>query len=273
LADVKMQIDPSYPRDLDLRDGKPPSRRQRSGSDLCGLTENGGAEKLTVSVIVVVKNGERFISQALASIDLSLAKPLEILVVDGGSTDKTVQIAASWPRVIVVHQVSTGIADAYNEGVARARGDVVAFLSSDDLWLPGKLDRHLATLRKDRGLLMTVSLVEHFLDSGSRIPRGFRPELLRQARPGFLMECLVARRSVFKAIGGFDRRFTTAEDTDWFARAKDAGFRIAVIQDVLVRKRVHGANASLIDPEGHRLRLRALRASIERKRAAAATPT
>jgi glycosyltransferase involved in cell wall biosynthesis len=264
-----MQINPVRIRSVDLA-------RTEGNGDRLGKRPRwlGGipADDLSVSVIVIVKNGALFIAQALASIRLSQTQPIEILVIDGNSTDNTVEIAGSAPGVTIIHQVSSGIAGAYNEGIARARGSVVAFLSSDDLWLPNKLDKHLAVLGEDRKLLLSVSLIEHFLEPGSGLPARFRPELLQQARPGLLMEALVARKSAFDMIGVFDPRFTTGEDTDWFARAKDAGLRIALIQDVLVRKRVHGANASLIDAEGHRNRLRALRASIARKRAANSSP-
>jgi GT2 family glycosyltransferase len=81
-----------------------------------------------------------------------------------------------------------------------------------------------------------------------------------------LMEALVARKEAFEIVGAFDPTFSTAEDTDWFARAKDAGLAIAVIPEVLVRKRIHGHNASLTDPAGNRNRLRALRGSLARKR-------
>jgi glycosyltransferase involved in cell wall biosynthesis len=231
--------------------------------------EGTEAENFSVSVIVVVKNGARFIAQALATIGLSQTKPLEILVVDGNSTDNTVEIAQRVPTVRIIRQKSTGIAGAYNEAVAQARGGVVAFLSCDDLWLPGKLDRHLSVLAEDPKLLVSVSLVSHFLEPGNKIPPGFRAELLDQARPGMLMEALVARKRAFDVVGVFDPRFTTGEDTDWFARAKDGGVRIALIPEILVRKRVHGANASLTDAEGNRNLLRALRASVRRKRAAA----
>jgi glycosyltransferase involved in cell wall biosynthesis len=241
------------------------------GKSCC--TERIEPEGLSVSVIIIVKNGARFIAQALASVTLSQTKPLEILVVDGRSTDNTVEIACSVPGVTVIRQESTGIAGAYNEAIAQARGNVVAFLSSDDVWLPGKLDKHLSTLAEDRELLLSVSLVEHFLEPGCEIPEGFRAELLDQARPGMLMETLVARKRVFDMVGVFDPRFTTSEDTDWFARVKDAGLRIALIQEVLVRKRVHGANASLTDIDCNRNLLRALRASITRKRATNAVPT
>jgi len=236
-------------------------------------TVRNDRDGLSVSVIVIARNAARFIAQALASIALSQAKPLEILVVDGGSTDDTVAIASCVPDVTIVRQASTGIANAYNEGVARARGEVLAFLSSDDIWLPGKLDRHLSALAENRELLLSVSLVEHFLEPGSTLPAGFRTELFHQVRPGFLMEALVARKRAFDIVGAFDPQFATAEDTDWYARAIDAGLQIEVIRKVLVRKRIHSTNASLMDADGDRNRLRALHASLARKRASDSTAT
>jgi glycosyltransferase involved in cell wall biosynthesis len=230
------------------------------------------AQGLTVSVIVIVRNGARFIGKALASITRSRTQPIEILVIDGGSTDGSADIARAMPGVTVMQQMSSGIAAAYNQGIACARGCVLAFLSSDDVWLPGKLDRHVQALQDDPELLLSVCMMQHFLEPGHVMPAGFRPELLTELRPGLVMEALVARRSAFDLVGLFDPTLSTAEDTDWFARARDAGLRIAVLPEVLLRKRVHGANASLIDPDGHRHRLRVLRASLARKRAAKMLP-
>ena len=218
----------------------------------------------SISVIMIVRNGERHIAEALASIRLSKVTPLEVLVLDGGSTDRTREIAGAFEEVTVVPQASIGIANAYNEAIGRARGDVLAFLSADDRWLPRKLDRHLEALAPRPDLLATVSLVEHFLDGDA--PANFRLDLLARAVPGFLMEALVARRAAFERVGPFDASFSTAEDTDWFARARDLGVEIELIPEVLVEKRVHGTNSSLNDPLGQRNRLRAIRASITRKR-------
>lgn len=94
----------------------------------------------TVSVIPIVKNGEPLIAEALASVYQSAIKPSEIVVVDGGSADRTIDLARSFPRVSVLEQTSRGIAAAYNEGIAHAKGEFFAFISHDDRWLPGKLD-------------------------------------------------------------------------------------------------------------------------------------
>jgi len=221
-----------------------------------------------VSVVLVVRNGEAYIRDALASVTQSRIAPLEILVVDGGSSDRTPAIAAATPLVRVVAQRSTGIANAYNEGIAEARGELIAFISHDDLWTAGKLDIQVAAMQAEPGLLFTVGMVEHFLEPGCVPPEGFRRELLERPYPGLIMETLMARRRAFELVGGFDPSFAVAEDTDWFARAKDAQVPMRVLPQVLVRKRVHGTNASLNVKAIDHLLLRAMRRSIARKREA-----
>jgi glycosyltransferase involved in cell wall biosynthesis len=226
--------------------------------------EAAGAE---VSVILVVRNGERFIAEALHSVLHSEVKPVEILVVDGGSTDSTVKIAERFPLTRVVAQQGTGIPRAYNQGIAMARGDLVAFISHDDIWEPGKLDRQRAFMCENPSLGYTVTMVRHFLDAGAHVPPGFRAELLDRPVPGLVMEALMARKRVFRQVGLFDPSFLVSEDTDWFARARDAEVPMAILPDVLVRKRVHDANSSLTAPAINALLLRAMRGSIQRKRA------
>jgi glycosyltransferase involved in cell wall biosynthesis len=217
---------------------------------------------------MVVRDGAAFLAEALASVFASRLKPLEVLVIDGGSRDGSAALAAAVPGVVVVAQDGHGIAAAYNQGIALARGELVAFLSHDDLWLPGKLDRQAALMRADPELMYSVTLVAHFLEPGCRVPPGFRASLLDRPVPGFVMETLIARPAAFARIGAFNVAFGLAEDTDWFARARDAGLKMAVLPEVLVRKRVHGRNASLTDPRVNRFLLAALRGSLARKRAA-----
>jgi GT2 family glycosyltransferase len=91
--------------------------------------------------------------------------------------------------------------------------------------------------------------------------------LLTERPPAFIMETLVARRRAFERVGVFDTSYHVAEDVDWFARAKDAGLVIEVVGEVLLHKRVHARNASLGAPDNDDLLLRAVRASLLRKRA------
>jgi glycosyltransferase involved in cell wall biosynthesis len=223
-----------------------------------------------VSVVLIVRNGALYIREAIRSVMRSQRRPLEIIVVDAGSTDATVAIALEEPLVRVVAQQSRGIPTAYNEGIAAARGEFIAFISHDDLWVDGKLDAQLALMEAQPGLDLTVTLVQHFLAEGAMIPPGFRPELLERPVPGLIMEALMVRRRVFDQIGLFDPAFSAGEDSDWFARAKDAGVSMAVLPEVFVRKRVHATNFSINAPELNRHLLRALRQSVGRKHRAAA---
>lgn len=220
----------------------------------------------TVSVVLIVSNGEATIGEALSSVLRSETKPAEILVIDGHSTDRTAEIAASFPLVRVIPEVERGIANAYNQGIAAARSDMVAFISHDDIWTDGKLDSQLSVMQANPDLLFTVGMVEHFLD-GDAPPAGFRRELLDHPCPGYIMETLVARKAAFDVVGLFDPKFAVSEDTDWFARARDIGAASAMLPTTLVRKRVHSTNSSLNERNINSLLLRALRNSLERKKA------
>lgn len=192
----------------------------------------------TVSVILIVRNGAKFIAQALQSIFQSTLQPIEILVVDGNSADDTIAIAESFPLVRIQRQTSKGIADAYNEGIRLAKGQYLAFISHDDIWMPGKLDLQIAHLENCAETDAVLCQVEHFLEAGQECPPGFRAELLNVSRPGWIMEALVARAEVFDRVGGFDPSFAVSEDSDWFARALDAGIRDSIARNVGAQTRL-----------------------------------
>jgi glycosyltransferase involved in cell wall biosynthesis len=220
-------------------------------------------EPFSISVIVAVRNGEKYLMRALQSVLAQVCPPQEILVVDGGSTDQSRQIAES-AGVRVVQQVGQGIADAYNCGIAASAGDLVAFLSSDDEWTPDKLQVQAEYMKANPELLYTLTLATSRLEDGHTPPAGFRMELLEQEHSG-AMETLMARRDVFKKVGPFDTRFQTAEDLDWFARANDLKIPMARIPRVLLLKYVHDANLSLTTPTNNQSILTLLRQSIQRK--------
>jgi glycosyltransferase involved in cell wall biosynthesis len=195
-----------------------------------------------VSVVMIVRNGERFLAAAIDSVRAQDYRPLEIIVVDGQSTDSTPAIATSVPAVRLIPQTGRGVADAYNVGIEAARGELVAFLSHDDLWTPDKLSVQVEYLCAHPDIQYCVARVRFLLEKGCSPPPGFKRHLLVGDHVGFIMETLVARRTVFRAVGGFDPARSVGEDTDWFARAKDAGVPMAVIPKVLLTKRLHETN-------------------------------
>lgn len=219
-----------------------------------------------VSVIVAVRNGERFLKQALQSIAHQTFEPFETLVIDGHSTDQTADIARSFPQVKYHLQAGTGIGDAYNCGIQLARGELIAFLSHDDLWTPDKLETQVTFMVDHPEVDFSLAHMKFFLEPGESPPPGFRESWLVGDQVGQIMETLMARLTVFERAGLFDTALSTGEDLDWFARATDMGLSKAVIPQVLLHKRIHSTNLSLTTAENNQNVLAALRRSILRKR-------
>jgi glycosyltransferase involved in cell wall biosynthesis len=214
-----------------------------------------------VSAIIPAHDGERFLGAAIESVLGQEYSPLEVIVVDDGSTDASVEIAASFP-VRCLRQPNLGVAAARNAGLAAARGDVISFLDQDDLWPSGKLAVQVGHLLEHPELGFVVGRMEVFLEPGSS-----RPAWMHGDQPAFLLGALVARRHAFDRVGAFQTRYMVSSDADWFARAKDAGIARAVLSDVVLRYRVHEQNASHGRDVLWHETMDVLRRSVERRRA------
>lgn len=222
--------------------------------------------KPLVSVILAVRNGEPYVAEAIESVLASDYRPLEIVVVDGQSSDRTAEIVQTYPEVRYCTQTTLGIAAAYNQGIEAAQGDFVAFISHDDQWSAQKLGHQMSYLQAHPEVQFTVCKFRYFLAEGCSIPPGFRAELLDQEPVGYIMETLVARKTVFDQVGQFNTAYQLAEDVDWYARAKDLGITSAVIPEVLLSKRVHDCNSSTNAQVSTQALLRVLRQSIQRQK-------
>jgi glycosyltransferase involved in cell wall biosynthesis len=216
----------------------------------------------TCSVVIPVWNGARHLDETLASVFAQDHRPLEVIVVDDGSTDDTPAVAARWPEAIYLPQRRQGAAMARNAGLARARGDYLALQDADDLWLPHKLRVQIAYLEAHPEHGYVVAQYVDFLDPGAERPAWVRERDLVEPRVGGVGN-LVMRRSVFERLPRFDPDDPT--DLDWTLRAHEAGITAGVVPEVLLRRRIHGGNASH-ELDGRKIRLRALRAAIQRRR-------
>ncbi len=219
-----------------------------------------------VSVILVVKNGERFLSESIESVLNSGYANLEIIVIDGDSTDRTPVIARSFDAVRYFRQGKPGLAQAYNEGLQASTGEFIAFQSADDLWQPRKLSVQVAYLQRHPETLYVVCKFKFFLEAGCDIPPGFRKRLLDTEQVGWIPETFVGRKTFFDRVGLFDARYKVAGDLDLFARANDLKIPVGIIEDVLLLKRVHRTNTSLTARENETDLLHAVKRSIDRKR-------
>ena len=223
----------------------------------------------TISLVMALLDGERFVAQALDSVMAQTRRPDEIVVVDGGSTDRSPEIAASYDgvRVIAQRDRTGGFAGAWDEGIAVTTGDAFALLDSDDVWAPGKLERQAALLAGDPGLGYVIGLVRHFLEPGYELPEAVRPEILDVDRIALMPGAALVRRSAYERVGPWATGYTIAADIDWFARAKDILGPPGVVHERVISKRVHDSNVSVVRAQSlNREILSLLRASVERRR-------
>jgi glycosyltransferase involved in cell wall biosynthesis len=223
-----------------------------------------------------VYNGARYIAEAIESVFRQTQLPDELIVVDDGSVDESAalvhEIATTAPLPLrYTYQPNQGAGAARNCGIAMATGALIAFLDQDDVWSPDKLARQLALLHQHPEAGYATAYVEFCLEPGITPPVWIRPERLQGPQPSFLPSCLVVRRATFARIGCFDPALRISNDTDWVARAKEAGVIPVVAQAALVRHRVHAGNHSRFVEEIHQDLCDVARKALLRKRAPPAT--
>lgn len=219
-------------------------------------------------MIVPACNAERFIADALDSIRAQTVAPLEVIVVDDASSDRTSRIATLAGAKVIAHR-SGRPAAVRNAGVDAASGRLVAFLDAADRWRPTKLERQLDVLESDLAIGFVGCHTALFADDPADRPAWWKPEWSESAsEPSLLPSAVVVRRSVFAQVGGYDDRLARGDDIEWTARAQDAGVRRAIVGAVLVDRRIHAAAASADHDAAARRHLGILRESVARKRAA-----
>lgn len=199
-----------------------------------------------VSVIIPVYNAERYLSAAIESVLTQTILPLEIIVVDDGSTDVSGAVARRFvPNVRVVTQPNQGPAAARNRGVSLARGDYLAFLDADDLWVDNKLQRQLHALTTNPALAMVFGQVEQFY-SPDLAQQATLPDLgQRHVLAGVHIGAMLIRRTAFARIGPFDPQWQVAEFIEWYGRAQTLGIKSLVLPELVMRRRIHTTNLGI----------------------------
>ena len=220
----------------------------------------------TVSVLCAVWNNERYIEAALRSA-LGQSRPaLEILVVDDGSTDRSAAIAESLPGVTVLREPHRGVAPTRNVALRHARGDLVAWLDSDDEFTPDKIAVQAGYMDAHPEIGMTFTHQRLVWEEGTEQPYWVKDEMLQGDSPVVGTCAMMVRRELFARVGDFDASKTPADDTDWIFRARDLGVGLATLPESLLLRRVHPANISTTMPVTRPLVLGMLRDALQRKR-------
>jgi glycosyltransferase involved in cell wall biosynthesis len=215
-----------------------------------------------VTVVVAAYNGEKFLKEALESVFAQDFASFEVVFVDDGSEDRTGEIALSFP-VRYVRQANQGLPAARNAGLAQARGDLVAFLDDDDVLPPTKLSVQARYLDEHPEVGCVLGRQE-WIFAGVEPPPMPRDPIFGELGGVQLVTAMI-RRSTLEELGGFDPSYRYAEDRDLFIRMREHGVEIAVLDAVVLHKRLHGTNMTM-DPPGTHPMLRSLREKLERER-------
>lgn len=203
------------------------------------LAREGGGEiaspRPLVSVIMPAYNAERYVLEAIHSVLDQNYEPIEVLLVDDGSSDGTVDLVRrEAPSVRIIQQENSGAAAARNTGLRYARGELICFLDADDGWFHGKLAAQVDYLQQhsEVGLVFHRWLVWKPDETGayikqhlpSPVPGEINPSCSGWIYPQLLLDCIVhtstvmMRRWVFKNTGFFDTTLVNGEDYDYWLR-------------------------------------------------------
>lgn len=197
-----------------------------------------------VSVITATLNASKYLREALNSILNQTYQNIEVLIIDGGSTDDTKEIANMFPKVSFVTQNGKGLFDAWNQGIKMCTGDFVAILDSDDIWNPTTLSDHVNALLIDSSKLGSVGQVKFFLQKKQTPPPEFKLSLLEKSHLAYMPGCFMGRKEIFNRIGYYETEWKIASDIIWFGKVKDLKDEIFILDRVVLNKRVHKNNIS-----------------------------
>jgi len=214
-----------------------------------------------VSVVVPAYNSEPFLRETLDSVVGLDYEPFEVIVVDDGSTDESPAIAESYAGVRCIRQENHGPSTARNVGVEAARGELIAFVDSDDVVLPHKLAVQVGYLLEHPDVTAVLARQEWITPPPNVVPDRVWGDL-----DGIAPMSMVIRKADLIAVGGFDPTLRGPEDTELLMRLRVGGYRFLVLPEIVMRRRYHGGNLVA----GHRdapMPLDLLKTKLDRERA------
>lgn len=205
-----------------------------------------------VSVLIPTFNREKFIGEAIESVLEQTFQDFEIIVVDDGSTDRTAEVIKSFPadKLIYIHQPNRGRSNARNHALSLAKGRYIAFLDSDDLYLPGKLELQVSYLEDhpEAGMVYTsaycvdehgISMNHYYL---ANVSGWIYKQIAFYVPVTITLPTVMVRREVIDKVGVFDEKMERFEDTDIWRRISKCFF-IGAISEPTCKLRTHAENS------------------------------
>jgi glycosyltransferase involved in cell wall biosynthesis len=209
---------------------------------------------LSVSVLMPVFNGEKYLGAAAESILAQTYPDFELVILDDGSTDGSLRMLRQFrrgdPRIRIISREHRGFDDTANQLIGLARGEYVALMAQDDIALPERLALQVAFLRSNPEVLCVGGSFEVIDGDGRFLTILRQPEtdqdiqrLNLAGHNSFHSACVTSRREPLLALGGFDPSFFPSEDLDLWLRLGEIG-KLANLREPVLRYRMHSSSIS-----------------------------
>jgi glycosyltransferase involved in cell wall biosynthesis len=188
-----------------------------------------------VSIVMPVYNAEPFLAETLRSIAAQTYQPTELIAVDDGSTDASVEILRTHPGTRLLRQQNSGPSAARTRAIACAAGEFIAFVDADDVVPPNKLSVQVGYLLDHPEVAATLGRQEWM-----NPPPGLARDVVWGDLDGVPILSLVARRAVFAEVGEMDEE--KGGDLDFLVRMRERGLTFVVLPEIVLHRRYHGGN-------------------------------
>jgi len=206
---------------------------------------------MLVTVIIPCYNSEKWIGQCVDSVLKQTYTKLEIIIVDDGSTDNTATVISTFsdPRINYYYKENQGLSATRNFGIARAKGDLIAFLDSDDFWVADKIEKQADKAKTYDFIYCDYSLIsedgEQLLTQSIVNPSLYKEDLKTVILQKNIISggsAVLIKKNVLEKIGLFNEQLKVGEDWQYWARVLWGGFSTYYIDEKLVVIRTHNAS-------------------------------
>jgi glycosyltransferase involved in cell wall biosynthesis len=221
-----------------------------------------------VSVIIPVYNAERYIVEAIESVQAQTYNPVEIIAVDDGSTDSSAAVVKRFPNVRYYFQPNAGISATRNLGIKHAQGDFLAFLDADDVWVADKLTLQMTPFEDNPNLDIVFGHVQQFRSPELAKTQNNALSSATDLMPGYIPSTMLIKQDAFFRVGLFETHWKMGEFASWYLRSLEQGLQNLMLPDLVTRRRLHDTNNGLQQRAAINDYVRILKASLDRRRLA-----
>jgi glycosyltransferase involved in cell wall biosynthesis len=199
-----------------------------------------------ISVIIPCRNATNYLAEAVMGIRKQ-NMPVEIIVVDDGSTDDTVKIAENMGCHVIRHEKTQGQVAGKNTGLKAARGEYIMFHDHDDIMTEGTLSVLCRELTGDKNLFLVMAKVVDFISSELDDNEKIKIKVKVNPYYGLFSGAVLMRRKLFDIVGLFDERLNTGEIISLFVKMDEFKLMYAKIDMVASNRRIHNTNYGRTD--------------------------